>query len=386
MNKKDLKTFFYKQHTDFVSLTLIDNTIYLAHLVYKNSWSVKNIEQYIIDNDDIRNLSVNALKHIILKSGCKSLPIYICLQEDTFLAYQINFPKMTDDELEKAVYWDISGNSAIDSSKQNTSFCWKQSEDGCVVNIYAADRVKIMFWYDICVQLGLELAGIFPIQEGQAIIYPDNKLSLSLFKEEAFFDLSLNYDEPLPKYIAALTQTVLLRNSRLNLLPDKLKPAALNWKKLACVLSLMFIVPAVSLLLFFSICITDAKEEINAQAVQLRNTKNLLEQKQRIEAYQSNMQSEISILLSLNPQRMSYYSILSNLGSVSINSVWLESVNTNEDGSIIVTGGSLDYNSIQEYITALKKYYFPKTVLLSANNDNDNTAYVKFVLKIVSEH
>ncbi len=385
MNKRDFKTFFYKQHTDFVSLTLIDNTIYLAHLIYQNSWSVKNIEQCIINNGDIRNLSINTLKHVILKAGCKDMPIYICLQENTFLAYQINFPKMTAEELKKAVYWDISGNQSIDNSKQNTSFCWEESEDGCVVNIYAADKAKIMFWHDVCVQLDLELAGIFPIQEVQAIIYPDNKFLLSLFSEEAVFDLSLNDDAQLPEYIAALTQVVLLKNSQLNLLPDKLKPAALNWKKLACVLSFMFIVPVAALLLLLRIGIADAKEEINSQTAQLQNMKNLLEQKQRIEAYQSNIQSEISVLLSLNPQRMSYYSMLSNLGSVSINSVWLESVNTNEDGSVLVIGGSLDYNSIQEYITALKKYYFPKTVLLSANKE-DNEAYVKFVLKIISEH
>lgn len=85
--------------------------------------------------------------------------------------------------------------------------------------------------------------------------------------------------------------------------------------------------------------------------------------------------------MKMKPEKMQAYALLTNIGSVSIDAVWLTTLTMDEKNNITIEGNSLDYDALEEYMAALKKYYFPDLVL-AADENNKEDSTIKFTLKI----
>ncbi|MDQ0204183.1 hypothetical protein [Pectinatus haikarae] len=384
MKNKKIEKLLYSNHINVVSLAIMEDDIYLANIKLEdNLWKIKNIEHYISVNFSEFDQLSDILKNAVLKIGCRDLPVYMCISADKFNLYKNIFPPMSYKELKKAIYWEIRGNAAIDDT-QCVSFDYEYTEDSVNIKIYTAEKAFIMTLYAICTAAYLCPCGVFPLQD-EVLANKEESEIFQLGWHKGAISFHLPTDESiLPPYIKSLAQNILLKDSKLDLLPEKQKPARLNWRIISVFMCAAAFIFTAAIASFFHFVIAAAHEEEIGLESQLHNMKNIVEQKNMFENYQMDIQKRKNILLGLHPINMSGYALLSNMGSVYIDGVWLNAVKTDETDNIIITGTSLSYEALEEYIEALKQYYFPDTSMLSEKEEKETGAVI-FVLKIYKD-
>ncbi|WP_196599380.1 PilN domain-containing protein [Pectinatus frisingensis] len=383
MNNQTFKTLLYTQHADIITLTIENDNVYLAQLsLSENIWTIKNIEHCITNSPLNSDDFIDQLKNKTTKFPNNKLPLYITLPSYDITVYNSIFPIMPVNELTKAVYWDIQGNPSIDIDQQYAVYRQTPAENSWSVDIYTINKAIISTWQSIATRLNLKLTGIFPCQENQCFFPAADEFSLSINNQSVIFNLPSGHNNALPEYLTSLAQNAILKDTQLNFLPDKLRPSTLNWSILFPVTACLAVISALSLLVLLHLNIADAQHQSKQQIIQLQNMANLSEQKKSLELYQQNIVQRKSILLTLKPQHMSCYSLLSNLGSVTPDFVWLDSITTDETGDILLNGSSYDYPSLQNYIIALQEHYFPTIDLVSVSNHDTDDTVLTFTLKI----
>lgn len=383
MNKNfnDFKKIFYNNYTDVVSLAVLGNNVYMANLKLTGDlWHIKNIEHHSIE-DFLAADSYDILRNAVLKIGCKDLPVYIGLSAEWFDTFPCDFPAIAVKELEKAVYWEVRGNSAI-SKTCYYSYDYKIFPEANHVEIYTVEKDFIKKLCQTSIAAQLCPAGIFPQQDNQHGQAGDDMFWFSWHEQKIICRVSIE-GQDVPPYVVALVQNILLRNGQLNLLPENEKPPILNWRHIMPLCMGLIMLPCIIFILFSHFTVLEAREELAQQKVAINNMQAVIDEKNLVEEQQADIQHRKDVLLALNPKRMSAHAVLSNLGSVYIDSVWLDAVKTDENNDIIITGTSLSYETLEEYTEALKKYYFPNIYLLSGENEKD-AEYIKFNLKIPS--
>lgn len=135
------------------------------------------------------------------------------------------------------------------------------------------------------------------------------------------------------------------------------------------------------LFLFFYYSILQGKDDLAQQKQQLQKMETASKEKLLLEQADKNIKQRKEILLKMKPEKMQAYALLTNIGSVSIDAVWLTTLTMDEKNNITIEGNSLDYDALEEYMAALKKYYFPDLVL-AADENNKEDSTIKFTLKI----
>ncbi|WP_196594280.1 PilN domain-containing protein [Pectinatus sottacetonis] len=373
---------FVERKSKTIALTITDSGIYLAIVTNsKNIWYIKNIEHHTIDGLNSGNvLPLEKLKAFILKNGCQNYPIIINISDKFLSAWQNEFPPMTNNELKKAVYWEIKGSSPLDNAALY-AFSVEHFPQTFIVTIYAITKTYISTICQLCSQAGLKLYGVFPIQPYQYIYQGTNTFMLKNNNDHAVFKFPLTAAEIPPDYLLQTAQTILAKSDTNNLLPDTLKPPFYNWHRLSLLFLTIMLILTITIMLTCRLKTIATNKNISEQTIQLHNMETLSRQKDKTILYSQDIARRQAILIKLNPHTFSCYSIMGSLGFVCPSSVYLTSIKY-ERNTVFISGRANDSNSLNKYISAVKDHSLPHISLSSVIKKE--TAYpLEFTLKLV---
>lgn len=372
--KINFKNFFWHNYQDIVSLAILGNDIYAVRLNFLNVWGIKNIEHITIDENYTEAQLISAVKNMLEHISVIKRPLFLCLETEHIRSYKTSFPAMSGQELKQAVYWEIRGNPAA-KDKYCSYICQNQTSD---TEIVLGEKPFIDSLIAACQKIGFQIVGIFPISQIKINKTDENLFTLSL--DDSKISCKVDTDTEFPSYLSALVQNILLKDSTLNLLPEKKKPPYLNWFHI----DLTLIAFAAAFLIFSLAIFYSEQSDIQAELIEQQQNLTKLhpveQQKIHFEQYEDDAKKRKNILLKIKTQNISAYALLSNLGSIYPEALWLDSVKTDENGDILLIGRSPDYYMLDEYIGELKED-FPEIALLTGENKTNNEE-INFTLKI----
>lgn len=372
---KCLKKFFYNNCNELISVAILATGIYIARLVARDElWAMHDIQYCALDEDISLEEIYGKLQDLLEKYNHQKLPLFISLPNKIIETYVHTFPNMSEEELIKAVHWRAKENVDI----KNKYYAYERNENE--VKIYFIEKTIVERLTDICQKVNFRLAGVFPLLAVEIIRDEEDRFIICLHKRKVNYTLS-NDDKVIPDYAAALMQNVIKCNTEFELLPQNEKMSIFNWQNISIAVVAVNLIIAIVLFLFFYYSILQGKDDLAQQKQQLQKMETASKEKLLLEQADKNIKQRKEILLKMKPEKMQAYALLTNIGSVSIDAVWLTTLTMDEKNNITIEGNSLDYDALEEYMAALKKYYFPDLVL-AADENNKEDSTIKFTLKI----
>ena len=116
------------------------------------------------------------------------------------------------------------------------------------------------------------------------------------------------------------------------------------------------------------------RSRLQNELQQIKTTYCLLEESmKRKEAFEKNqvmLNKKNSILIDVSKERISWYAILVQLGTLSTEDIWLKEVKFNEKNEVVLEGTATSYTHLLEYLDKLSKH----TLFMDPEIKNSSTS------------
>ena len=291
-----------------------------------------------------------ALLRLSVTYGLSCDNINVCLPRELFFVYEREFPPMEREELETAVYWDIETNVPFDEGGYWAGFGKHEErlELAALPSEYGRDLVDAM------TSAGLGVSGLTmePLQftcrrEGARMIWREMTVELSapVLREKWTRGFSM-----------ALYAALRSRCSEVGIefLPGEEKAERVHLWQMAGNLVLAVTVLFISVLFARNLWLLSAADtHLDGLRQEYAMERRGRETMEGLAGGQAEVAGAEKALQKLSAERRSWYAVMSALGTVGVDGVYLTEFDVQEDGALLCDGRATDHGHLIAYLERL---------------------------------
>lgn len=307
--------------------------------------------------------------------------IGVCLPRELFFIYEREFPPMERKELEAAARWDIETNVPYAEGAYWSGF----GKLGSGLELAALPAECGRDFVDAMTSAGLGVSGVTmaPLRfsfrrEGGRMVWHGATLELST---------PVLREKWTPDLFAALYAAIRLFHPSVGVefLPEEEKAERVRLWQTAGIFLVAGTCLLISVLFARNLWLLSAAEErVDALRQEMAMERRSRETMERLATGQAEIEGAEKTLQKLSAERKSWYAMMSALGTVGVDGVYLTEFDVQEDGSLLCGGRATDHGRLVAYLERLGdevKTLLEKPLLLESATDERGELRFKLRLR-----
>ncbi len=311
----------------------------------------------------------------------------LCYPLDDVFSYEKRFPSMKPDELSHAVRWDIELNCPFPDSNYWSAYNERKDD----VWIAAIDEEHGEKVWQACKRSDINIAAITVMPQDVVFSREDNTIvmngmTIAIKAELKDDEWNENFENALYAALAALGSSAQVNADIdfVNFVPEKYRKVDEKWLVAITEMACYFFMAVIFIFCFNLARLQIANNEIAYFDKELSAYSNIKENIVLLADKRSYVDDTNRVLSSLSKDRLSWHSVFTILGTMTMDGVFLNEVESIDNGLVRCRGEAKNYDTLVEFLQMYetnKKIFKTDPVLENFKTDENGMVNFSLLLK-----